>query len=157
MSLRVERGWAWALLSLASWSTLGCLASLESVSSGQVGCAEQDIVISDDEGGFGTRTWVATCRDKKYFCSAHASGEGSQVNCKEAAEERPKPFGDSSGDLVRRPERAPQPAEPAATGCQFDTQCKGDRICDDGECISPRPKKTSSTEETPSSTAAPAE
>ncbi len=28
-------------------------------------------------------------------------------------------------------------AAPSPTGCQFDTQCKGDRICVDGECEEP--------------------
>lgn len=36
---------------------------------------------------------------------------------------------------------APPPA--AATGCQFDTQCKGDRICVDGKCVAPAPKANS--------------
>lgn len=35
---------------------------------------------------------------------------------------------------------APQPAAPAAAGgCQYDTQCKGDRVCQAGACVSPAP------------------
>lgn len=25
-----------------------------------------------------------------------------------------------------------------ATGCEYDTQCKGDRICENGKCVSPQ-------------------
>jgi hypothetical protein len=28
-------------------------------------------------------------------------------------------------------------ADPTTSGCQFDTQCKGDRICVEGECVVP--------------------
>lgn len=45
------------------------------------------------------------------------------------------------------------PAAPAATaGCSFDTQCKGDRICVDGKCVSPPPAAApppATTESTP--------
>jgi hypothetical protein len=32
---------------------------------------------------------------------------------------------------------APAPANAAPAGCQYDTQCKGDRICRGGQCVSP--------------------
>jgi hypothetical protein len=42
--------------------------------------------------------------------------------------------------------RAPVPAAPApplapgpAAGCQYDTQCKGDRVCTSGVCVDPVP------------------
>lgn len=38
-----------------------------------------------------------------------------------------------SGDAASAP---PEPA-PTVTGCQYDTQCKGDRICVNGACTSP--------------------
>jgi hypothetical protein len=113
---------------------LSACGSLQSASSGQVGCAEEDIVISDDEGGIGTRTWVASCHGRRFFCSAVAGGESAQVSCKEAIAQEP------SGEMVRHRESERPRAEPQASGCQFDTQCKGDRICDDGECITPRKK-----------------
>jgi hypothetical protein len=141
MVARVLQGVDSFALLLAGAVTLGGCASLESVSSGQVGCAEQDITISNDEGGLGTRTWVATCHGKRFFCSAVAGGNGaSQVSCKEeVVEGREKQPGDR-GEVVRRPKPSP-PAESADSGCQFDTQCKGDRICDHGECVAP-PSRT---------------
>jgi hypothetical protein len=33
----------------------------------------------------------------------------------------------------------PPPAAPSGTGCQYDTQCKGDRICENGACVAPAP------------------
>jgi len=39
--------------------------------------------------------------------------------------------------LKRSPTTSRPAAGPAVPGCQFDTQCKGDRICVKGECISP--------------------
>lgn len=136
MSSRAAWGRTWTIaLSASSLVLFGC-ASLESASSGQIGCAEQDIAISQDEMGFGTRTWVASCHGKRFFCSA-VGGESTQVSCKEALDEqKTKQHGDS-GEMVRRP-AAPPPAAPAESGCQYDTQCKGDRVCDDGECVKPR-------------------
>lgn len=66
----------------------GCGASaLRSASSGEVGCSPQEIEIADDEGGWGTRTWTATCHGKRFFCSAVAGGSGgSTVACKAAEE-----------------------------------------------------------------------
>jgi hypothetical protein len=149
MSLLVERGRRWmaawvGIAFAASAMTLGGCGSLEAASSGQIGCAEEDIAISNDEGGIGTRTWVASCHGKKFFCSAVAGSESAQVSCKEALRgERRRTFNEGEGEMVRRRE-APQPSEPAVTGCQFDTQCKGDRVCDDGECIRPRTKTRAS-------------
>jgi hypothetical protein len=42
---------------------------------------------------------------------------------------------------VPPPPPAATPSEPAApkgAGCSKDMDCKGDRICDKGECVSPR-------------------
>ena len=37
--------------------------------------------------------------------------------------------------------RLPPPQPPAAAGgCSFDTQCKGDRVCQKGECVDPPAK-----------------
>jgi hypothetical protein len=139
MSSGAARSRIWTLvLSASSLFLFGC-ASLESASSGQIGCAEQDIVISQDEMGFGTRTWVATCHGKRFFCSA-IGGESTQVSCKEAMEARRTPQHGDRGEMVRRPQ-TPQPAAQEESGCQYDTQCKGDRICDDGECVTPRSSK----------------
>jgi hypothetical protein len=98
---------------------LGC-TSLANVTSGQIGCAESDIAISDEDSGLNSETWTATCHGKTYFCSWHKGGINSnQVVCKEADNEVIPP--------------APRPKAPS--GCQYDTQCKGDRVCSGGTCV----------------------
>jgi len=72
-----------ALLLLVFLLGSGC-GSLESVSSGRVGCAPSDITISDEQSGWNSATWVATCHGKRYFCSGSSAGRyGSDVDCKE--------------------------------------------------------------------------
>jgi hypothetical protein len=110
----------------------GC-ASLPAVTSGQIGCAEQDIVITNDNTGWATRTWTATCHGRTYFCSAHGGGQHStpQVSCKE----------NNGGEADAAPASGWSPAAPAAAaGCQYDAQCKGDRVCKAGSCVDPAPK-----------------
>jgi hypothetical protein len=101
---------------------VGCV-SLPAVTSGQIGCAEKDITIIDDQEGLFTRTWTAECHGKRYFCSGHGGGNNStpQVSCK-AAEEAPP---------------AAQTPPAAAGGCTSDAQCKGARICRSGVCVDP--------------------
>jgi len=102
----------------------GC-ASLQGASSGQIGCAEDDITITNDSVGWSSRTWTAECHGKRFFCSAVPTGKDqSQVNCKEEI---------SNADAA--PAGASKPKPPAAGGCQFDTQCKGDRVCVEGHCV----------------------
>ena len=137
MSLRAQcRRWVAGITFAAGAVTLGGCVNLGSVSSGQIGCAEEDIVITNDEHGVGARTWVATCHGKSYFCTATSQHE---ISCKQAVGDEPRNEV-SGGELVRRRE-APRPVAPAVSGCQFDTQCKEDRVCEDGKCISP-PSKT---------------
>jgi len=62
--------------------TWGCAdVDLRGVSSGQIGCSPADIRVSNDEMGWGTRTWTADCGGKRYFCSAVRVGRDDQVNC----------------------------------------------------------------------------
>lgn len=105
----------------------GCAAQLRAVSSGQIGCSDSEIEISEDNFGFGTRTWTSTCSGRTYYCSSHGGGENStaQVSCRESQQPR-------NDD--------PPPAMPAPApgqGCQYDAQCKGDRICQSGRCMEP--------------------
>ncbi len=37
-------------------------------------------------------------------------------------------------------DQAPPPAAAAASGCTKDTDCKGDRVCNNGACVDPAPK-----------------
>jgi hypothetical protein len=101
----------------------GC-ATLQHVSSGQTGCSPEEIAISNDQGGWGTRTWTAECRGQVYQCSAHGGGSHStaQVSC------TPKPNAATAREA------------PAEAGCSYDTQCKGDRVCVKGACVDPESK-----------------
>ncbi|HEX3595040.1 MAG TPA: hypothetical protein VHU80_08065 [Polyangiaceae bacterium] len=73
-----------ALLLIAGFLSVGC-GSLESVTSGRIGCAPSDITISDQESGWNTSSWVATCHGKTYFCSSASNGRyATDVSCKEA-------------------------------------------------------------------------
>jgi hypothetical protein len=118
-----------SILLLLLVPALGC-ASLQNVTSGQIGCPAEEIQIVSDEAGWGTRTWTAQCHGKTYYCSAHGGGQYStpQVSCKEQS------------DKAGAPAPAAPAAPPAGGGCQFDAQCKGDRICKQGACVDPTPK-----------------
>ena len=122
----------------------GC-ASLTSVSSGHIGCAERDITITDDEMGWSTRTWTAHCHGRRFYCSAHGGSKGEQVSClpaqegvaatapRRAASAVPPPEPPASAPVVPRQPSPP----PEGDGCKYDTQCKGDRICRAGSCVDP--------------------
>ena len=70
------------LLIVVSLVLLGGCANLQTMSSGQVGCPPESIIISDDKVNlFGARTWTAECNDKKYFCSLLSSQYSAQVSC----------------------------------------------------------------------------
>ena len=111
----------------------GCAGAgaLQSASSGQIGCATNDIKILDDTIGWASRTWVAECHGKRFFCAAVSTGKDQgQVNCKEEAA------------AARAP--APPFSEPKSSttdGCHYDTQCKGDRVCQEGQCVGPSVQK----------------
>ena len=110
----------------------GC-ASLPSKSSGQVGCHESEIQITNVSQGFSSKTWTAVCRGKVFYCTQVNGGQYStpQITCKEELTNTAAlPPGEHASE--------PQPtAGPDEAGCHFDTQCKGDRICVKGECVSP--------------------
>lgn len=55
---------------------------LQSVTSGQIGCPADKIVIADEAGeGTGARTWTAQCNGRTYYCSATP-----QIACREATD-----------------------------------------------------------------------
>jgi hypothetical protein len=88
-----QRLWLDGLGIVASCALLCGCASLTAVSSGQIGCAQSDISITNDEIGFGTRTWTAECHGRTYFCSAHGGSQyaASQVTCKESTDSTDAP------------------------------------------------------------------
>jgi hypothetical protein len=102
----------------------GC-ATLADFSSGEVGCSPEEIMVSDEQSTWSTMTWTAECNGREYHCSSHGGGEGStaQVSCTRR-EESTVPGGT-------------QPPPAAEARCQYDTQCKGERICEVGACVSP--------------------
>jgi hypothetical protein len=109
------------LVSLLASAAIGCagLFPVQGVTSGEIGCPAEDITITNDEPGFNERTWTAECNGRTYYCSAAGGGQGGGVvSCKESTESAPK---------------VASPVAPA--GCQFDTQCKGNRICRSGACV----------------------
>jgi hypothetical protein len=55
----------------------GCLPNAAVISSGKIGCPPEQITVTNDETGFGTRSWVATCDGKTYYCSVG----GTSVSC----------------------------------------------------------------------------
>lgn len=67
----------------------GCATSFyKAASSGQIGCPEEGIEITDVSHTLTTNSWVATCKGKRFYCnSVSSSGMGSnQTNCKQALE-----------------------------------------------------------------------
>jgi hypothetical protein len=103
------------------WSAFGCGATLQDATSGEIGCAQSDIRIYDDEATFNSRTWVATCHDRTFYCTG-LGGRAGGISCKE--------------DVAAQPVAAPT-ASAANRGCQSDDQCKGERLCKRGECVDP--------------------
>jgi hypothetical protein len=93
----------------------GC-ASLQDATSGQIGCAASDIKITNDASGWNTRTWTAQCHGHTYYCSAIRD----KVDCKKPDEETTTNDSDRTTD---------------ESGCHFDAQCKGDRVCRNGDCV----------------------
>lgn len=120
------------LLAVATSLCLGC-TTLADVSSGQTGCSPEEVAVTNKKSTWSASTWTATCRGVTYHCSAHGGGEGStaQISC------TPQPGEATPGGSNASP---PEPATPA--GCGFDTQCKGDRVCEAGKCVSPAPPAT---------------
>jgi len=119
----MRRNWKdFAAVLFGSLAAIGC-ANLHAASSGQIGCAENEIVITDDSWDLTSRTWVAECHGRRFFCSAIGTGDKqTQVNCKEDA---------ADSDAPARPSRR------SSRGCEYDTQCKGDRVCVEHECVFP--------------------
>lgn len=119
----------WIAVAIIAIGTSGC-ASLRSATSGQVGCAEDEIAITKYNASLGSRTWTAECRGKRFYCSVVETGaQQSQVSCREEVSS-------TVSAEVPAPARSNPPPSGAA-GCQYDTQCKGDRVCVDSKCQDP--------------------
>ncbi|MBI2395943.1 MAG: hypothetical protein HYV09_40640 [Deltaproteobacteria bacterium] len=67
---------------LVALASTGCMANLKAASSGKIGCSPSSIEIEDDKEDWGSRTWTATCKGQRYFCSATATGRSSaDISC----------------------------------------------------------------------------
>lgn len=78
----------------------GCIdarARHAAISSGHVGCSADEVQISDEHNGYGTTTWTATCRGRRYFCSSVGGGKyaGPQVSCAESKKEADETVSDT--------------------------------------------------------------
>lgn len=138
-------GASWVRLGVLGLLACGCSNPLPAATAGQIGCPAGEIVISDDALDSGTRTWTADCEGTRFYCSAAApSGVNTKsrvydVSCTKAV----------SDDYIA-PTYVAQPVKVASVkGCQNDNDCKGDRICTKGECVSP------ASDQSPSMSASP--
>jgi hypothetical protein len=127
----MKRGTLFAVLCAPVFAMLpACVTTqiLAEESSGQVGCPPDEITISDKRDGAFNLVWKAQCRGTTYFCTF-----GDPTSCKEEA-----------GGAAASPSPTPAAADApvAGGGCQYDTQCKGERICDAGRCIEPATTRT---------------
>lgn len=124
-----------ALLSCA-FCMGGCLTTA-GLTSAHVGCPEHEIQVTNEERGWGTYRWAATCRGRTYHCVQISSSEGApHVSCKG----EPQP----AHVAPAQPQRAP-----AVAGCQYDTQCRGERICVGGRCVYPKTQDSPATTPSP--------
>lgn len=109
-----------SMIVIATLMLAGC-GGVRAATAAQTACAKEALVISNEKSGPGGRTWTAQCQDRTYACSAPKSGKNSgNASC---AEQLP-----SDGAGV---------ATDTGGGCTYDAQCKGDRICQDGQCVAP--------------------
>src|SRR6188768_3728422 len=113
--------------------TPGCM-NLRAASSGEVGCPESEVTISEDSGaGSGSRTWIAECRGRIFYCSAHATGEkSSQYSCTESADSADAEPGTPSTHVKREGCRARRPTRveiPSAQGSRWVLAIREPGVC----------------------------
>src|SRR5690349_11397999 len=100
------------------------------LSAEHVGCKAREVVVTDVQPHGSSTSWTATCHGKSYACGGDVEGT---VACRENVVGARAP-------AVSTPPAAPPPVAPPpapTTGCQYDTQCKGERICVQGACVNP--------------------
>lgn len=92
-----------------------CIWDKRAATSGQIGCAPSEIVISDEESSRSARTWTATCDDNVYYCSVVATGtETSQVSCHSASHPSTANPTVATANTVNAVEAPEHPAAPLA-------------------------------------------
>jgi len=118
-----------SVLARASWlgvgvlfvtSLFGCTNALVRNTAGHVGCPQNEIRISDEQGSYYSRSWTASCRSRRYFCTLRrrptgAGGNDTDVACAEEAP-RQRPVLASSSRASSSPRHAtPSPAAASAS------------------------------------------
>jgi hypothetical protein len=124
----------------AAMTLAACAGQIQRASSGQIGCPSEEITITDKSRGWGSVTWTASCRGNTYYCSAVSTGNDTeQIACKQAIAKSNAPAAESAVASAASSGGATAPAEAATgtTGCHYDAQCKGERICKAGQCVDP--------------------
>ncbi len=59
----------------------GCTINKEKLTSGLIGCPEENIEVTESSGGFMANTWTAKCNEKTFYCTERS---GSRVDCKQS-------------------------------------------------------------------------
>jgi hypothetical protein len=69
-------------LAIACAGTFGC-ANLSNITSGQIGCPPEEIIIVEEASGWQGSNWLAECRGKRFYCTGVSAGNATQYNCTE--------------------------------------------------------------------------
>lgn len=63
----------------------GCATSRQAMTLGKIGCAPNDIKITEGVENFSSNTWTAECNGKKFYCAnVPILGLVTDVSCTEA-------------------------------------------------------------------------
>lgn len=121
-----------ALLALPGCVNKGEWARLNSV--GHVGCGKNEIRATEVEvdGYSGASNWTAWCGRQAYYCQ-HWS-EGAMTDTGQRGTVCTPRRATSGGSHAAAPAHAAAPS-----GCTRDTDCKGERVCEQGQCVAPVP------------------
>lgn len=119
------------------WLALGvglCLpgCGLAYLTSREVDCSPSEIQISNEQRNWfgGRRSWTAVCRGVTYRCTSRTTTSTGSTSTSATATAVACIAQPVAVSPVSAPFRAP-------TGCSYDTQCKGNRVCHRGECVNP--------------------
>jgi hypothetical protein len=93
-----------------------------------------NVLVKETQNGSSVnlRSSIAVVKvDEKYSC--RSKGVLEKAFFEDLKEKLSQPF------IEQQPEEkaTTNAHEPAAAGCVYDIQCKGDRICENGKCVSP--------------------
>lgn len=108
---------------MAVLACLGCAQGyLVRDSVAPTGCPAETITVSNHTRRDLRHRWTAQCQGRTFYCQ---QGEGG-ATCTQQIEE-----------TAGAEERCPTTVEAPPPGCQYDTQCRGERICEAGQCVNP--------------------